>query len=213
MRTLIKICGITNLDDAMFAAEAGADYLGFIFAPGSPRRVEPDTVREIVKKLPGSVRKAGVFRDAENQEIRSTMDFCSLDIVQLHGSETPETARVLALEYEVWKALPFTSPSVFAESLKFANFTQLADSDKKGNDCNWSLAQLTSRRRKLFLAGGIAAQNAAHAVETVCPAGLDICSGVEVRPGVKDHAKITEIINLIRRADRIQEEIHEKHSL
>ena len=213
MRTLIKICGITNLDDAMFAAEAGADYLGFIFAPGSPRRVEPDTVREIVKKLPGSVRKAGVFRDAENQEIRSTMDFCSLDIVQLHGSETPETARVLALEYEVWKALPFTSPSVFAESLKFANFTQLADSDKKGNDCNWSLAQLTARRRKLFLAGGIAAANAAHAVETVCPAGLDICSGVEVRPGVKDHAKITEIINLIRRADRIQEEIHEKHSL
>ena len=213
MRTLIKICGITNLDDALFAAEAGADYLGFIFAPGSPRRVEPDAVREIVKKLPGSVRKVGVFRDAENQEIRSTMDFCGLDIVQLHGSETPETARVLALEYEVWKALPFTSPSVFAESLKFANFTQLADSDKKGNDCNWSLAQLTSRRRKLFLAGGIAAQNAAHAVETVCPAGLDICSGVEVRPGVKDHAKITEIINLIRRADRIQEEIHEKHSL
>ena len=213
MRTLIKICGITNLDDALSAAEAGADYLGFIFAPGSPRRVEPDTVREIVKKLPSSVRKVGVFRDAENQEIRSTMDFCGLDIVQLHGSETPETARVLALEYEVWKALPFTSPSVFAESLKFANFTQLADSDKKGNDCNWSLAQLTSRRRKLFLAGGIAAQNAAHAVETVCPAGLDICSGVEVRPGVKDHAKITEIINLIRRADRIQEEIHEKHSL
>ena len=213
MRTLIKICGITNLDDALSAAEAGADYLGFIFAPGSPRRVEPDTVREIVKKLPSSVRKAGVFRDAENQEIRSAMDFCGLDIIQLHGSETPETARVLALEYEVWKALPFTSPSVFAESLKFANFTQLADSDKKGNDCNWSLAQLTSRRRKLFLAGGISAQNAAHAVETVCPAGLDICSGVEVRPGVKDHAKITEIINLIRRADRIQEEIHEKHSL
>ena len=213
MRTLIKICGITNLDDALFAAESGADFLGFIFAPGSPRRVEPETVREIVKKLPSQVRKAGVFRDAENQEIRSTMDFCGLDIVQLNGSETPETARVLALEYEVWKALPFTSPSVFAESLKFAGFTQLADSDKKGNDCNWSLAQLTSRRRKLFLAGGIAAQNAAHAVETVCPAGLDICSGVEVRPGVKDHAKITEIINLIRRADRIQEEIHEKYSL
>ena len=204
MKLAVMGCAVNGPGEARDADAgiAGGNGEGLLFIRG-----------QIVKKLPGSVRKVGVFRDAENQEIRSTMDFCGLDIVQLHGSETPETARVLALEYEVWKALPFTSPSVFAESLKFANFTQLADSDKKGNDCNWSLAQLTSRRRKLFLAGGIAAQNAAHAVETVCPAGLDICSGVEVRPGVKDHAKITEIINLIRRADRIQEEIHEKHSL
>ena len=72
---------------------------------------------------------------------------------------------------------------------------------------------LTARRRRLFLAGGIAVENAAHAVETVCPAGLDICSGVELEPGIKDHSKITEIINRIRKADRIQEEIHEKHSL
>ena len=213
MHTLIKICGLTTLDDAKFAAEAGADYLGFIFAESSPRKVDPETVRNIVKGLPAGIKKVGVFRDAPNAEIRRIMDFCGLDIVQLHGHESPETAKVLALEYEVWKALPFTSSSVFAESLKFQHYTQLADSDKQGNDCNWSLAQLTARRRKLFLAGGIAAENAAHAVETVCPAGLDICSGVEKQPGIKDHDKITEIINRIRKADRIQEEIHEKHSL
>ena len=212
MHTLIKICGLTNADDAKFAAEAGADLLGFIFAPGSPRRVEPEKVREIVKQLPANVKKVGVFRDATNQEIISIMDLCGLDIIQLHGHETPETAKVLALEYEVWKAIPFTSSAAFSESLKFQDYTQLADSDKQGNDCNWSLAMLTARRRRLFLAGGIAVENAAHAVETVCPAGLDICSGVEKQPGIKDHQKITEIINRIRKADRIQEEIHEKHS-
>ncbi|MBE6371863.1 MAG: phosphoribosylanthranilate isomerase [Lentisphaerae bacterium] len=212
MHTLIKICGLTNGDDAKFAADAGADLLGFIFAPGSPRKVEPEKVREIVKQLPANVKKVGVFRDAANPEIISIMDLCGLDIVQLHGHETPETAKVLALEYEVWKAIPFTSSAAFAESLKFQDYTQLADSDKQGNDCNWSLAMLTARRRRLFLAGGIAVENAAHAVETVCPAGLDICSGVEKQPGIKDHRKITEIINRIRKADRIQEEIHEKHS-
>ena len=213
MHTLIKICGITNLDDAKFAAETGADLLGFIFAQGSPRKVEPETVRDIVRQLPAGVKKVGVFRDTPNQEIISIMDRCGLDIIQLHGHETPETAKVLALEYEVWKAIPFTSSAAFSESLKFQDYTQLADSDKQGNDCNWSLAMLTARRRRLFLAGGIAVENAAHAVETVCPAGLDICSGVELKPGIKDHSKITEIINRIRKADRIQEEIHEKHSL
>ena len=213
MHTLIKICGITNQDDALFAAEAGADLLGFIFAAGSPRKVEQETVRDIVKQLPSQVKKVGVFRDQPNTEIIRIMDLCGLDIVQLHGHETPETAKVLALEYEVWKAIPFTSAAAFSESLKFQGYTQLADSDKQGNDCNWSLAMLTARRRRMFLAGGIAVENAAHAVETVCPAGLDICSGVEVRPGIKDHNKITEIINRIRKADRIQEEIHEKHAL
>ena len=213
MHTLIKICGITNPDDAKFAAEAGADLLGFIFASGSPRKVAPETVRNIVGQLPSGIKKVGVFRDLPNAEIISVMDFCGLDIVQLHGHETPETAKVLALEYEVWKAIPFTSSAAFSERLKFQDYTQLADSDKQGNDCNWSLAMLTARRRRMFLAGGIAVENAAHAVETVCPAGLDICSGVEIRPGVKDHSKITEIINRIRKADRIQEEIHEKHSL
>ena len=213
MHTLIKICGLTNADDAKFAAEAGADLLGFIFAQGSPRQVEPATVRDIVKQLPATMIKVGVFRDSTNQEIIPAMDFCGLDIIQLHGHETPETAKVLALEYEVWKAIPFTSSAAFSESLKFQDYTQLADSDKQGGDCNWSLAMLTARRRRLFLAGGIAVENAAHAVETVCPAGLDICSGVELEPGIKDHSKITEIINRIRKADRIQEEIHEKHSL
>ena len=213
MHTLIKICGLTNLTDALFAAEHGIDYLGFIFTPVSPRNMEPHAVREIVRKLPSGIKKVGVFRNAENQEIRQIMDFCNLDIVQLHGSETPETAKVLALEYEVWKALPFTSAGVFAESLKYQDYTQLADSDKQGNDCNWSLAMLTARRRKLFLAGGISLENAAHAIETVCPAGLDICSGVEKTPRTKDHNKLIEIINRIRKADRIQEEIHEKHTL
>ena len=212
MHTLIKICGLTNAEDAKFAADAGADLLGFIFAPGSPRQVGPETVRDIVKQLPANVKKVGVFRDAANPEIIRIMDCCGLDVVQLHGHETPETTKVLALEYEVWKAIPFTSSAAFAESQKFQDCTQLADSDKQGNDCNWSLAMLTARRRRLFLAGGIAVENAAHAVETVCPAGLDICSGVEKQPGIKDHRKITEIINRIRKADRIQEEIHEKHS-
>jgi len=213
MRTLIKICGLTNLEDALFAAGQGADCLGFIFVPSSPRCVDPETVRKIVKALPSGVKTVGVFRNAENRDIRAVMDLCGLDVVQLHGSETVEDANVLALEYEVWKAIPFTSSAVFAESQKFRNYMQLADSDKQGNDCNWSLAQLVARRRRILLAGGITADNAAHAVETVCPAGLDICSGVEKQPGLKDHQKISEIINRIRRADRIQEEIHEKHTL
>ena len=213
MRTLIKICGLTTLEDALAAAEAGADYLGFIFAPGSPRLIEPEEAKKIVEKLPPEVKKVGVFRDAPLADVRSIMEFCDLDIVQLHGRETPETANVLALEYEVWKALPYTSPAVFAESRKFSAFTLLADSDKRGVSCNWSLARLTARGRRLFLAGGISQENAAHAVETVCPAGLDICSGAEKSPGVKDHDKIVSIINQIRTADRIQEEIYEKHAL
>ena len=213
MRTLIKICGLTNIGDALFSAEQGADCLGFIFVPASPRHVTPEDVHEIVKGLPSGVKTVGVFRNAGIRDIRSVMEFCGLDIVQLHGNETLEDANVLSLEYEVWKAIPFTSPAVFAESQKFSRYMQLADSDKQGGDCNWSLAQLVARRRRIMLAGGITSDNAAHAVETVCPAGLDICSGVEKKPGLKDHQKITEIINRIRRADRIQEEIHEKHAL
>ena len=213
MRTLIKICGITNLEDALFAAEQGADYLGFILATGSPRRIAPDSIREMVKHLPSEVKKVGVFRNAEKNEVRSIMDFCGLDIAQLHGNETPEDAKVLALEYEIWKAIAFTSSAAFTASQQFRDFTLLADSDKQGNDCNWSLVQLTARRRRIFLAGGIAIENAAHAIETVCPAGLDICGSVEKQPGVKNHQKIKDLINRIRRADRIQEEIREKHAL
>lgn len=213
MKTLIKICGITNAEDALFAARAGADILGFIFAPGSPRCVTAETVRDIVEQLPGNVRKAGVFRNAENRDIHHIMDFCGLDIVQLHGNETPEDALVLSLEYEVWKAIPFTSPEAFALSQQFRDFTLLADSDKQGNDCNWSLVQLPARRRRVFLAGGITVENAAHAVETVCPAGLDVCSGVEKEPGLKNHERITQLINRVRLADRIQEEYRERYAL
>lgn len=213
MRTMIKICGLTSQTDARFAAEAGADYLGFIFAPGSPRQVGPEAVRDIVKQLPPDVKKVGVFRNEPNASIRRIMDFCGLDIVQLHGQESPETVKVLALDYEVWKALPFTASSVFAEIRNFPDCMLLADSDKQGGDCNWSLAMLVARRKKLFLAGGISPDNAAHAVETVCPFGLDICSGVEKQPGIKDHGRLHETINRIRKADRIQEEIHEKHTL
>ncbi len=201
MRTLIKFCGITSADDARFAAEAGADYLGFIFVPGTPRAVAPETVREIVRDLPPEVKKVGVFRDAPDSDLRRIMEFCGLDIVQLHGRETPETAAALAEQYEVWKALPFTTPASAALARDFPGCTILADGDKNGGGCDWTLARRAARSARVILAGGITGGNAAAAIAAVRPAGVDLCSGAERSPGVKDHGKILEIINRVRRAD------------
>lgn len=205
MAVLIKICGLTNMEDALFAAGAGADYLGFIFVPGTPRQTAPETVREIVRGLPPGVKTAGVFRDAPAAEIRRIMVFCGLDAVQLHGRETPETAETLADEYEVWKALPFTSPSAVELSRRYSGCTILADSDKKDGACVWEAARRAAGFTRLFLAGGLNCGNIAAALAAVRPAGVDICSGVEKSPGIKDHGKITSIITTVRGTDPMPE--------
>ncbi len=192
----VKICGITSVEDALAAAEAGADAVGFVFAP-SPRRVSPERVRDIVAALPPLVTTVGVFVNASPAYIRRVRDYCGLDLVQLHGEE--DQAAVRALAPRVIKALPVT-PERVPSHRDFPGAMLLLDASapgrRGGSGCSfdWSLVRGLARRRPVILAGGLDPDNLARAVETVRPFALDVCSGVEQAPGMKDRHKMARFI-------------------
>ncbi|MDD5697553.1 MAG: tryptophan synthase subunit beta [Victivallaceae bacterium] len=198
MRTELKICGLTRRQDIIAAVSAGARYVGFIFYSKSPRGVTPEQVRELSAAVPAGVKKVGVFVNAPAAVIRKTVEFCGLDIVQLHGDETPEFARQLT-GVEVWKALRLDTAADAEYAAAYPADAILADTmtaeqrGGTGTTGNWRLAAELSRRRRVVLAGGITPSNLAEAVAQVQPAVIDVNSGVETAPGIKDKDKITEI--------------------
>ncbi len=231
--TIVKICGITNLEDAITAAEAGADMLGFIFYPPSARYVAPETARKIVQSSKFKVQNrqqnlepetlnferpafVGVFVNSPAEEIREIMDFCGLDLAQLHGDESPEM--VASFGGRAFKAINPSSPEQ-AERLaqKFAfsinrpsRFTPhvslLIDAfhpterGGTGKIADWDLAAQLARRYPILLAGGLTPQNVAAAVRTVRPLGVDVSSGVEASKGKKDPAKVRAFVEQVKLA-------------
>ena len=209
----VKICGLTNEADALAAAEAGADFLGFVFAP-SPRQVEPELVRTIVGCLPQGVSTVGVFVDAPLQKVQSTLDFCHLDYAQLHGAEPPEY--VYALAPRAIKAFPLRSRLEAEEQLlalekAFAQLNSrfpllLLDSRRPGAAggtgelSDWALAREIASCHPVILAGGLKPENVAQAVGEVAPWGVDVSSGVERSPGLKDHGKICRFVRAAKDA-------------
>ena len=203
----IKICGVTNVKDTRACAELGASMIGFNFYPKSPRYIEPKIARRIIEAIPPGICPVGVFVDASAEEIRNVANTAGARCVQLHGGTSPETCRELAREFRVIRAFS-TDPQFRPEAVSlFGNCDVLIDSHHPklrggtGLTCDW-LAARTSRSlaRFLILSGGLTKQNVGQAIATVAPDVVDVCSGVERAPGIKDHQALEDFISAVRAA-------------
>jgi phosphoribosylanthranilate isomerase len=207
--TQIKICGVTNANDAIMCAELGADMIGFNFYPQSPRYVEPEVARQIIERLPTHADAVGVFVNGDADEIRNTANAAGVRCVQLHGDFSPDVGRALAREFRVIQVFS-THPRFRPENVAlFSHCDVLIDAhhpDLRGGTgqmCDWSAARETLPfARFLILSGGLNAENVASAIKTVTPNAVDVCSGIESAPGVKNHDAIKDFIAAVRTAER-----------
>lgn len=200
----VKICGITNYEDALFAAESGADALGFIFASG-PRRIEPTDARNIIQGLPSFVKTVGVFVDEAPERIKDIVSFCGIDLVQMHGKESPQICGQFMPK--VIKAIAMKDESILRDippyNGKVRGLLLDAYSSKvaggTGNIFNWDLAlKVKEMGMPIILAGGLGPSNIAEAVSKVKPYAVDINSRVEERPGKKSHELIRQLFEKMR---------------
>lgn len=200
--TKVKICGITNYDDAVAAMEMGADLLGFNFYPQSPRYVAPAKAAEIIKRLPAFIDVSGVFVNSTLEQIREIAGQCQLDWIQLHGDENTDFCRWLAYDsVKTMKALRVKNAgdlqqvdSYFTDAVLLDTFNP-AKYGGTGLTFDWNIIGHIAKR--VFLAGGITPENAAAAVG-LGVYGIDVCSGVECEPGRKDHGKMKALFDSIR---------------
>jgi phosphoribosylanthranilate isomerase len=200
----IKICGITNLDDALLAAELGADALGFIFYPKSPRQVAPEVAREIIAQLPPFVAAVGVFVDETAAAVQELAARVGLDWVQLHGQESPDYC--LSLGRKVIKGFRIKDENSLMELEPYRDVVQafLLDTYKKGQAggtgeiFDWQLARKGKKYGRIILAGGLTSYNVARAIEIAQPQAVDTASGTEAAPGKKDPAKVRAFFEAVR---------------
>jgi phosphoribosylanthranilate isomerase len=199
----LKVCCITRVEDALQAVASGASALGFIFWPRSPRYITPERVRQIVSALPADVATVGVFVDADGDDIRRTAERSGINTVQLNDESTPDVMTRIGLPVLRAVTLP-SSERVAAEWPE--DVTLLLDAHDPvrrggtGMTVDWQQAADLARRRRLVLAGGLRPSNVAEAIAVVRPYGVDVCSGVESAPGVKDHDKVAQFLANARSA-------------
>jgi phosphoribosylanthranilate isomerase len=186
---MVKICGITNVEDALAAIEDGAAALGFNFWPHSPRYVKPEAARKIIERLPATVWKAGVFVDETAGAVAEIVRETGLDIAQLHGRET---AADFPVGVRVWKAIRIGASFDAAALAEYPAEAVLLDGPANGVPFDWTLAPGASR--KVIIAGGLDAGNVRRAIEQARPWGVDACSCIESAPGKKDHRKMAEFL-------------------
>jgi len=200
----VKICGITNLADASTAVRLGADALGFIFAP-SPRRIAPQKVREIIRAIPPFVKTVGVFVNEAPASIRKVISDCGLDLVQLHGDESPALCDEL-MPYTI-KALRIRDESSLQTGQAYHGKVRalLLDTYSKekaggtGKTFDWELAiKIKKQGTPIIISGGLAPSNIVAAIHTVRPYAVDVNSGVEERPGKKSHTLIRDLTEKVR---------------
>ena len=203
----IKICGVTNANDANACVELGADMIGFNFYRKSPRYIEPTIVRRIVDTVPGQTCAVGVFVDADPAEIRQLAKTAGIRCVQLHGRATPESCNELAREFHVIRALSTDARFQPEHTGAFSHCDVLIDAyhpelrGGTGQTCDWSAARAAmSYTRFLILSGGLNARNVGSAIAAVAPHAVDVCSGVESAPGMKDHRVLKQFIGAVRAA-------------
>jgi phosphoribosylanthranilate isomerase len=209
LRTRIKVCGITELEDARAAVAAGADGLGFIFVAKSPRVVDPDMVRAITDELPPFVDSIGVFCDEEIKVVEEIVNYCRLTLVQLHGSESPEYCKNISCP--VIKSFAMHGDS---GSEKLAAYSEVVSgflldtyhedlAGGTGKVFDWELIEQIQPPGPIILAGGLNPENVGAAIRQVKPFAVDVNSGVEYQPGRKDTDKLKSFADEVRKADEL----------
>jgi phosphoribosylanthranilate isomerase len=198
---MVKICGITRAEDAAAAVALGASALGFVFWPGSPRAIDPHRARAIAASLPPFVTTVGVFVNQPAGFINSVSNLVGLGVVQLHGDEDPAFAG--AVKRPVMKAvsLPADSASTARWPPRVMLLVDAHDPVRRGGTgttADWGLAAALARQRSIVLAGGLTPDNVADAVGRVRPFGIDVSSGVELAPGIKDHQRMIALFERLR---------------
>lgn len=206
MRTRVKICGITRIEDALAACRAGADALGFVFYAPSPRNVDPRIVREIVAALPPFVTSVGLFVDPDSAFVESVLATVRLDLLQFHGDETPEQCERYGLPYlKAVRMRPEVDLLEYAHRYGRARGLLLdayvsGTQGGTGTRFDWSLVP-AGMSLPIVLSGGLDPDNVAEAIRRVCPAAVDVSSGVEAAKGIKDPQRISSFIAGVRNAD------------
>jgi phosphoribosylanthranilate isomerase len=197
----VKICGITRLEDAKAAVDAGANAIGFVFWPKSPRYVDPARARDIAATLPESVNAVGVFVDQPAEDVNEIAEWVGLGAVQLHGSESQEYVR--AMRRPVMKAVAVDGtnpPLVDAWPPSVGVLLDVHDPAKKGGTgrtIDWAVAAEVAKHRQIVLAGGLTPENVGEAIARVKPFGIDVSSGVEAEPGIKDHERLKALFEAV----------------
>jgi phosphoribosylanthranilate isomerase len=206
-RTRIKVCGITARADLVHAVAAGVDGLGFIFAKNSPRRIEPEKARELIKSVPPFVDAVGVFVNEDPDVVTDIIKYCGLTMVQLHGQENVDYCQLMpvrvlksfAVNRDTDGSVMAFYDGVAAGYLLDTYHESMAGGT--GQAFDWSLINGLGVPGPVLLAGGLGAENVGAAIAAVHPFAVDVNSGVETTPGRKDHDKLTELVEAVRRAD------------
>lgn len=198
----VKVCGTTRLKDALWAVECGADAIGFIFYKKSPRSVTPKTAKEICSKLPPFVNRVGVFVNETAEKINRIVERCGLNVVQLHGDESPAFCR--KIKTRVVKAVRVKDSASLKELSKYEVDGFLLDTYKPdqwggtGKVFDWELAERANKYGPVIIAGGLKPRNVKAAIKKVQPYGVDVSSGVEESPGKKDPKKVKAFLKAVR---------------
>lgn len=207
-RVKVKICGLTNVNDALDAVELGADFLGFNFYPASPRFIEPEAAQKVLEEIPDNVPTVGVFVNTAIPDVVDLAIALRLDYLQFHGDETPEQLNALGRPWI--KAFRLKGiedveaiPAYHCEWILLDAYSETAYGGT-GMTAPWDLVhEAQTFEKKIFLAGGINPDNVEMAIQTVQPFAIDVASGVESSPGIKDRGKIE---TLIKRAHGVKRE-------
>lgn len=197
--TLVKICGLTNLEDTLLAIDAGADFLGFNFYSQSPRYLSYEKAKRIFEEVPPNIPKVGVFVNEDFENLIDIVQLLELDYVQFHGDETPDFCNQLGHPW--WKAIRLGKEEDLEEVTKYESEWILIDAHVQGQyggtgvKPDWDLAKrVKNLGKKIFLAGGLKPDNVQLAIATVQPYAVDVASGVESKPGKKDAAKMEDFV-------------------
>ena len=206
----VKICGITNLEDALAAIDAGADYLGFNFYPKSQRFIAPEDCTEIQSALSqrkSTIKTVGIFVNEPPALVAAILRDCGLDLAQLHGDETPEEpAELKGRAFKALRGTGIKNPSDFVLNRQSPALLVDAYSPNAyggtGHTADWGAARCVADQYPIFLAGGLTPENVADAIAQVKPWGVDVASGVEVSPRKKDHAKMRAFVEASKTDER-----------
>lgn len=202
-RIKVKICGTTSLKDAFLAVESGADAIGFIFYKMSPRNISQKEAKEIILQLPPFIETVGVFVNETSDKINRIAEQCKLNSIQLHGEESPALCR--RVKRKVIKAFRVKNADSLKSIASYKVSGFLLDSYNDGSKggtgqvFDWNLALRVKKQGPVILAGGLNPYNVFTAIHRVKPYGVDVCSGVENSPGIKDHEKVRAFIKSVRR--------------